>query len=169
MKKDKESGIFVPDEEQAKKEMILDADGKPMFVEEETPKFEFTKESIEEAEKALNEGTLAKKGAKDLSDVNLDIQIGYDDEMKKFYTNVAKQLGEKPSNCFQVDSETYEDDALSRKIYSFLEGNFNGKDFDSGDFSNSMGQACLYDEKLNVVRIDDYGFVAFYFTAKSNF
>jgi hypothetical protein len=132
--------------------------------------FEWSEEEIAEAEAAMNEGTLAKKGAKDLSDINLQDSIeGAEKEMIAFYTNVANQLGAKPVEVIQVDSETNDEDPTMSKIYNFLQGNFNGKDFDSGDFSNSMGQACLYDEKLNVVRIDDYGFVAFYFTAKSNF
>lgn len=132
--------------------------------------FEWSEEEIAEAEVAMNEGTLAKKGAKDLSDINLQDSIdGAEKEMVAFYTNVANQLGAKPVEVIQVDSETNDEDPTMSKIYNFLQGNFNGKDFDSGDFGNSMGQACLYDEKLNVVRIDDYGFVAFYFTAKSNF
>lgn len=134
---------------------------------EPTYEFEFTEEEIAEAEKALTEGTLAKTGAKKLSDLSLDASHWADAEdwVKKFNNFVADKLGVKPADVIQVDSETHEDDPLMRKIYSFLQANWNS----SGNIKNDYYNFMDHDPKLNVYRIDDYGFVAFYFTKDSNF
>lgn len=128
----------------------------------------------EELETALNEGALAKKGAKNLSDINLEDQIDStgDEEMTEYYEDITKALGEaNPRNVIMVDSETNDEDPLMRKIYAYLEANFNYMEDvkTRGSFGSGMGQQTAIDKKLNVVRIDDYGFVAYYFTAKSNF
>lgn len=121
-----------------------------------------------ELNSALNEGVLAKKGAKDLAkDMNLQIMIDdADANWKKEFQEICDKLGEAPKNVVQVDSETNEDDPLMRKIYGYLEANFIGKEKIG---KSSMGAFTEYDPVLNVVRADDYGFVGFYFTADSNF
>ena len=116
---------------------------------------------------ALNEGVLAKKGATDLEDVNLQSMIDdADPAFKKELMEVCDKLGTDPVNVIQVDSESNEDDRLSKKIYNYLEDNFFGTETFG---KSSMGAFSQYDPKLNVVRTDDYGFVGYYFTKDSNF
>jgi hypothetical protein len=121
----------------------------------------------------INEGTLAKKGAKELEDINLEDQMdnAEDDEWRGLYQAIADAIGDTPRNVIQVDSETSDDDPLQRKIYSYLSAHHtnSGKAIEPKGFGNSMGWQVSHDTKLNVVRIDDYGFVGFYFSAKSNF
>jgi hypothetical protein len=136
--------------------------------------FEWSEEEIAEAEKALNEAALAKKGARELADINLGDQIdnAEDKEMAEYYEDITKALGESdPRNVIQVDSETHDEDPLMNKIYNYLSTNFSGTEDvkTRGNFGSGMGQATVIDPALNVVRIDDYGFVAFYFTANSKF
>lgn len=121
----------------------------------------------------ISEGALAKKGAKDLSDINLEDQMdnAEDDEWRGMYQAIADAIGDSPVNVIQVDSETNDEDPLMNKIYNYLESHFtHTKDVDMPKgFEASMGWQVAYDAKLNVVRLDDYGFVGFYFSAKSKF
>ena len=131
--------------------------------------FEFTEDEIAEAEKALNEGTLAKKGSSlgvYLSDIEPDSK-----EYEGLYNKIAEILGDSIDNVIFVDSETNEEDPISAKIYNFLSAHFVGVDaVETPDFKNTKhGSFQMHDPKLNVVRLDDYGFVAFYFTADSKF
>jgi hypothetical protein len=133
--------------------------------------FESTNKVIEtefelEINEWINEGTLAKKGAKDLDDMNMQDMIDDNSDMAGEFKELCDKLGEKPVDVIQVDSETCEDDPLMNKIYKYLESNFRGTETITKGGPGSFTQ---YDPKLNVVRADDYGFVAFYFTAKSNF
>jgi hypothetical protein len=121
----------------------------------------------------VNEGALAKKGAKELADINLEDQMenAEDDEWRSMYQAIADAIGDVPSNVIQVDSETNEEDPLQSKIYNYLSthmGRAVDIDMPKG-FEASMGWQVALDPKLNVVRLDDYGFVAFYFSSKSNF
>jgi len=132
---------------------------------------EFVNESTvnAELEELVIEGALAAKGANHLSDVNLQDMIDdADDDDAKDYKSIAKKLGSDPKLVVQVDSETNEDDPIQRKIYNFLSS--------KGDFtqevdpkSKGMIQYCMYDPKMNVVRLDDYGFIGYYFTKDSKF
>jgi hypothetical protein len=120
----------------------------------------------------INEGTLAKKGASELKDINLEDQMdnAEDNEWRGLYQAIADAIGEAPRNVIQVDSETNEDDPLQRKIYNYLSAHHtHGKEIGPKGFEASQGWSVSHDTKLNVVRIDDYGFVGFYFSAKSNF
>lgn len=114
----------------------------------------------------INEGTLAKKGAKDLDDMNMQDMIDDNSDMAAEFQELCDKLGAKPVDVIQVDSETHEDDPLMNKIYKYLESHFRGSETFA---KNGPGAFSAFDPKLNVVRTDDYGFVAFYFTAKSNF
>lgn len=135
--------------------------------------FEFTEEEIAEAEKALNEGTLAKKAGRDLNDRNLEDQMdGQDDEWQSYYQAIADALGDVPRNVMQVDSEGHEDDALMTKIYNYLSTHCTANapfTLPKGWENSGHGSFAYIDKKLNVVRVDDYGFVGFYFTKDSNF
>ena len=118
---------------------------------------------------SVNEGALASKGAEYLSDYTLqDVISDADSDDAKFYKIVAKTLGSDPGLVYMVDSETNEDDPIQKKIYKYLasRGDFS-KDIDPK--GQGMGQYTMYDPKMNVVRLDDYGFVGFYFTADSKF
>jgi hypothetical protein len=121
---------------------------------------EFINESV------LNEGALAKKGA---SELDRDIQVMIDDadpDFKKDMMEICDKLGANPSNVFQVDSESYDEEPLMEKIYKYLENNFRGTE----TFGKSgPGAFSEYDSKLNVVCSNDYGFVGYYFTKDSNF
>ena len=119
--------------------------------------------------KKLNmfEGALAKKGAKDLEDMNLQVMIDdAEPDFAQVFQNYCDKLGQDPSNVIQVDSESHEDDPLMNKIYKYLDSHFRGTETIAKDSPGSFAQ---FDPKLNVVRADDYGFVGFYFTADSNF
>lgn len=121
---------------------------------------EFVNESF------VNEGNLASKFAKEDWGALGDMDI--DPDMEEFYEDVCKELGVSDlSQVYQVDSETNEDDPLSRKIYNYLQTNLNSKEI--GKHSGSMGTAMAIDTAKNVIRYDEYGFVAFYFTADSKF
>ena len=118
---------------------------------------------------SVNEAALALKGAEYLSDYTLqDVISDADSDDAKFYKIVAKTLGADPGLVYMVDSETNEDDPIQKKIYKYLasRGDFS-KDIDPK--GQGMGQYTMYDPKMNVVRLDDYGFVGFYFTADSKF
>ena len=132
---------------------------------------EFVNES--EFNEFINEGTLAKKGAKELADINLEDQMdnAEDDEWRAMYQAIADAIGDVPRNIIQVYSETNDEDPIQAKIYNYLSSHHHyEKDVEMPKgFESSMGWQVAYDSKLNVVRLDDYGFVAFYFSAKSNF
>jgi hypothetical protein len=120
----------------------------------------------------INEGTLAKKGAKELEDINLEDQMdnAEDDEWRNLYQAIADAIGDTPRNVIQVDSETNEEDPLQRKIYNYLSTHHtHGKYVEPKGWEASMGWAVSHDPKLNVVRLDDYGFVGFFFSANSKF
>jgi hypothetical protein len=120
----------------------------------------------------LNEGTLAKRGAKNLSDINLadSIENMDDEDWVELYKAISDALGEDPMNVIQVDSETNDEDPLQSKIYNYLSTNLNAKvNIETNQFKNSNGWSCMLDPKLKVVRVDDFGFVGFFFTANSNF
>jgi hypothetical protein len=135
--------------------------------------FEWSEEEIAEAEKALNEGTLAKKAGRDLNDRNLEDQMdGQDDEWKSYYQAISDALGANPRDVMQVDSEGHEDDPLMTKIYNYLQLHCTAREefpLPKGWQNTSHGTFTYIDNKLKVVRIDDYGFVGFYFTKDSNF
>ena len=120
----------------------------------------------------LSEGVLAKKGASEFSDINLDDQMdnAEDDEWRELYQAIADAIKEAPGNVIQIDSETNEDDPLSQKIYNYLSSHFNGRtNIETKAFKNTHGWQVMHDPKLNVVRLDDWGFVGFFFSANSKF
>ena len=128
---------------------------------------EFINES--ELTTIIAEGALASNGASHLSDYTLqDVIADADDDEAEAYQAIADCLGVSPGLVYMVDSETNEDDPIQKKVYKYLDnkGNFS-KDIDPK--GQGMGQYTMHDPKLNVVRIDDYGFVGFYFTADSKF
>lgn len=117
-------------------------------------------------ESVLNEGALAKKGAAEL-DRAVDVMI--DDEDKEFtkkIMTICDKLGADPSGVMQVDSESYDEEPLMKKIYNYLEKNFRGTETFEKDGPGAFSE---YDSKLNVVCSNDYGFVGYYFTKDSNF
>lgn len=119
----------------------------------------------------INEGALAAKGAKEFDDINMEEMIdnAEDDYFRNYFQKICDTLGADPKLVIQVDSETNEEHPTSKKIYKYLDK------LNMGDFSVSiddeagMGQQTNFNPKLNVVRADDYGFVAFYFTKDSKF
>ena len=87
--------------------------------------------------------------------------------MKEFDEKLAQLLGEKDyKKIIQVDSEYEGDDLIQSKIFDYLERNFNGSGVPG---MMDYVQDFNYDKKLNVAKIDDYGFVGYLFTAKSKF
>jgi hypothetical protein len=135
---------------------------------EETFGFEFSDEDLAYME--ITEGTLAVKADRDLGVYLSEIEPE-SKEWSELYDAIASKLGEDLDSVLMVDSETNEEDPLSSKIYNYLSTHFNSVEpVETPSFKNSkMGSFQMYDPKLNVVRLDDYGFVAFYFTAKSKF
>jgi hypothetical protein len=131
---------------------------------------EFVNEGV--LDSLVNEGALAKKGASEFADINLadQIDMAEDREWEDLYKEIAKVLKETPANVIQIDSETNEDDPTSRKIYNYLNTNLNPTTpVETKAFPNAYGWQLMHDHKKNVVRMDDHGFVGFFFTAKSNF
>jgi len=118
----------------------------------------------------INEGALASKGAKELADINMQEMIdgAESKDYEKYFKLICDTLGADPGLVVQVDSETNEEDPISKKIYNFLskKGNFT---VDVEPEGKGMGQYTMFDPNMNVVRADDYGFVAFYFTKDSKF
>jgi hypothetical protein len=120
-------------------------------------------------EEFLAEGALASKGH------SIGVYLGEmepeDSDWQDLYDKIAETLGEDINDVIVVDSETNEDDPLSAKVYNYLSSHFTGKEaVETPKFKNSNhGSFQMYDPKLNVVRLDDYGFVAFYFTTSSKF
>jgi len=128
---------------------------------------EFINES--ELTELISEGALASKGASHLSDYTLeDVISDADADDAEAYQAIADCLGVGAGLVYMVDSETNEDDPIQKKIYKYLasRGDFS-KDVDPK--GQGMGQYTMHDPKMNVVRLDDYGFVGFYFTADSKF
>ena len=130
----------------------------------------FVNESTNDPElnTAINEGALAKKGTKDLKDYDMTARFDEadgDDEWTAYWQLICDTLGGKPTEVFEVDSETNEDNPTSKKIFNFLDSQYR--------FGETLDQDCTqelsYDKNLNVCRSDDYGFVGFYFTANSKF
>jgi hypothetical protein len=123
-------------------------------------------EFINESNESINEGALAKKGVAELSDYSLE--GAHDSDMKEFDEKLSKLLGEKDyKKIIQVDSESgMDDDSLNSKIFDYLERNFNGSAVPG---MMDAVQDFNYDKKLNVAKMDDYGFVGYLFTAKSKF
>lgn len=122
-------------------------------------------EFVNESNESINEGVLAKQGVAKLSDYSL---VGaHDSDMKEFDEKLAQLLGEKDyKKIIQVDSEYEGDDLIQSKIFDYLERNFNGSGVPG---MMDYVQDFNYDKKLNVAKIDDYGFVGYLFTAKSKF
>ena len=123
-------------------------------------------EFINESNESINEGALAKQGVAELSDYSLE--GAHDSDMKEFDEKLSKLLGEKDyKKIIQVDSESgMDDDSLNSKIFDYLERNFNGSAVPG---MMDAVQDFNYDKKLNVAKMDDYGFVGYLFTAKSKF
>jgi hypothetical protein len=130
--------------------------------------FEWSEEEIAETEVAMNEGKLSNLGSK------IGLYLGdmdFDKEYEELHAEFEKVLGASKDNICFVDSETNGDDPMQAKIYNYLEAHFVAKDaVESPKFKNTNhGSFQMYDPKLNVIRLDDYGFVAFYYTTDSKF
>lgn len=131
---------------------------------------DFVNESIlnTQLDQLISEGALAKKAD------DLDISLGdiepEDKEYEELYDAIATALDSTIRNVIFVDSETNEDDPLQSKIYNYLSGHFSAKDaIETKSMKTTHGWSVMRDPKLNVVKLDDYGFTAFYFTTNSNF
>jgi hypothetical protein len=120
-------------------------------------------------ESTLNEGALAMKASKELEGVDVFIEEFEDKEVKDLHIGICDLLGEDPANVFRVDSESADEDPTSDKIYKYLNNNLNPTTVDAKFYELSMGEDLGFDKKLNAIRYDDNGFVAFFFTAKSKF
>lgn len=121
-------------------------------------------------ESRLNEGALASKASRELDGVDIFIEEFDDEEVKALHQGICDLLGEDPSNVFRVDSETAEEDPISDKIYNFLSNKLSPTSVDVPGYKVSThGEDVALDKSLNAIRYDDNGFVAFFFTAKSNF
>jgi hypothetical protein len=127
-------------------------------------------EFINEQNNPLLEGAMASsvykmilKDAGSMQD-SMDADDSFEDE----YKAIAKVLKTTANKVVQVDSETHEDDPKLTKVYKFLENNFIGSE-DVPGTDPGMGQDIRFDPNLEVVRLDDYGFVGFFFTDKAKF
>ena len=122
-----------------------------------------------EIEALINEVALASKASRELG-LYLGDMEAEDKSYEDLYQAIGDALGEVIGNVMFVDSETNEEDPLQSKIYNYLSSHMNAiNSVETDEFKTSHGWSCMHDPKLNVVRLDDYGFVAFYFTDKSKF
>jgi hypothetical protein len=122
---------------------------------------EFVKES------SINEGLAAKAFSMyDTVDMLMD---DFDDkETKEIHERACELLGEDPSNVCRLDSETDYDDPILEKAYKTINNKYRGSFIDHNlDLGN--GEDMTMDKMMHVVRYDDYGFVAYFFTSRSNF
>ena len=122
-------------------------------------------------ESVINEGSLAKKAFKTLGpDWNAVNSVPDEKPYPQLLKAIAKKLGVKSAkDVYTVNSEGEGIDDLGDKIYAKLEDEFGtGEPFEPGPFKNKDGTYQYYDKALNVIRMDDWGAVAFFFTAKSN-
>ena len=134
-----------------------------------TSLFESTSKAIEnEFETEINEGSLAGKGFGSLDSVDTIMGEFDDENVIQAHQASCDALKEDPSNVCRIDSETAEDDPISDKIYDYLNSHFKGTDEVKG-YKVSSGEDLRLDPRLGVVRYDDYGFVCYFFTSKSNF
>jgi hypothetical protein len=120
-------------------------------------------------ESKLNEGFLAKK-AFDLYDtVDIIISEFDDKEVIEIHEFCCELLGEDPSNVCRLDSETDHENNVLYQAYEAMDKKFRGAPVKNLPKSIGNGQSISHDDKLGVVRYDDYGFVAYFFTSNSNF
>jgi hypothetical protein len=120
-------------------------------------------------ESVINEGALAKKAFNLYDTVDIIMDEFDDKETIEIHEFCCRILGEDPSNVCRLDSESdYEDDVLY-KAYEAIDNKFKGISVENLPKSIGTGQSISHDNKLGVVRYDDYGFVAYFFTSNSNF
>lgn len=127
---------------------------------------EFINESL------ITEGAMSKKAFGDkkiVSASGLSTAWGTDDDstMESGAEQFAKKLGIPDGDISQVmqsDENSAENSPLEAKIYNFLQKKFKSTE----EFENDIFNA-EYDAVLNVIQIQDDGFIAYQFTADSNF
>ena len=128
------------------------------------PKFEdFLNEST------INEGALASKAFNMYDSVDIIMDETDDDDVIAYHQKACDLLGENPSNVCRLDSESDYDDDVLTKAYDAMDSKFRGVPTDLGDLDLPSGFDLMLDSKLKVVRYDEYGFVAFFFTSDSKF
>ena len=128
------------------------------------PKFEdFINEST------INEGALANKAFNLYDTVDIIMDEMEDEDTKEIHQKACDLLGENPSNVCRLDSESDYDDDVLTKAYDAMDDKFRGVPTDLGDLDLPSGMDLMLDSKLKVVRMDDYGFVAYFFTSDSKF
>ncbi len=85
-----------------------------------------------------------------------------DTYQKNLHKRACKLLGSNPNAVCRLDSEG-DYDGEESKAFDYLQSHF------SHDVNDSKFSELYYDKSMNVVRLDDYGFVAYFYTNKSKF
>ena len=112
-------------------------------------------------ESSINEN-LASKAFNMYDTVDVIIDEFDDTYQKNLHKRACKLLGENPNAVCRLDSET-DYDGDEEKAFDYLQSNFR-RDVEDSKFSE-----LTHDKKMNVVRLDDYGFVAYFYSNKSKF
>ena len=132
---------------------------------------DFVNESIVNAkiDQLISEGALASKAFNMYDSVDIIMDEAEDDDVIAYHQKACDLLGDSPSNVCRLDSESDYDDAILQKAYDAMDSKFRGVPTDLGDLDLGSGCDLMLDSKLKVVRYDEYGFVAFFFTSDSKF
>lgn len=123
-------------------------------------------------ESVINESALAKKAFNLYDTVDIIMDEFDDKDVIEIHEFCCGILGEDPSNVCRLDSESFEsdnEDDVFYQAYEAIENKFRGASVKNLPKSIGNGQGISHDDKLGVVRYDDYGFVAYFFTSNSNF
>lgn len=120
-------------------------------------------------ESKLNEAVGLGMASKAFKDKDLysagNLRDNLDSSLKKFGEALVDMLGVKNlDEVIQVDENSEEESDLGGKIYNFLDKKFNiGNDY---KLANNKVE---YDKELHVIKSEDMGLTAYFFTANSKF
>jgi hypothetical protein len=120
-------------------------------------------------ESTINEGAMAKRLAKVLSDYNAENYIEEKSDSPELVAEmeaICKILGQSPANVFGIDE--YTEHPAAERAYGLLQSG----GYDSIDDNRFSGDSEIgYDKKMGVIQCVDMTdqFTLYWFTANSNF
>jgi hypothetical protein len=120
-------------------------------------------------ESKVNEAAGLGMAAKAFKDKDLymggNLRDNLNSDLKKFGAELVKMFAVKNlDEIIQVDENSEEESNLGGNIFNML-----SKKFSVGNDYKLAGNEVDYDKDLDVIRYDDMGFVAYFFTANSKF
>ena len=120
-------------------------------------------------ESKVNEAAGLGMAAKAFKDKDLymggNLRDNLNSDLKKVGAELVKMFAVKNlDEIIQVDENSEEESNLGGNIFNML-----SKKFSVGNDYKLAGNEVDYDKDLDVIRYDDMGFVAYFFTANSKF